>query len=285
MKTSVRMIIAGVAIAVGGLVMFLCALGASGWDIQQGGNWEQDTATFDTPITKLKMIVHFGKVDVSRAEVDNIVITYEYNDLYKTEITMSNSGELTVETPKKEWYNTIQFGTAYVPKMQITIPQDWQPSLDIKLNAGTVEIDGGAWGTSVDVNINAGTLTVGDVSTKELEIKMNAGRFNLGKISCEKSTCKLNAGVLDVEEIVCEEFYCKLNAGSATVDFLDSKRTSLHLSAGAATLKMAGAKSDYNVRVDKSAGSCNVSNSTSNTATRSLDVDLSAGSVNIRFAA
>ena len=281
-KKTIKVIIAGVIIAVGGVIMVLCALGATGWNFNHTNNWQEDTRTFDAPISKIDLQVNCGQVILKRAETDKITITYQYDEIYQPSIGMNN-GVLQIETPERRWYDVVQIGVWDAPDMLIEIPQNCEPQLDLKLNAGTLQVDSGRFAKSISVKINAGTLTLGDVVTETFEVKLNAGKFDAVKITCENAECKLNAGALDVAEIVCQTFDCKLNAGAANVSRLDSVSTSLRLSAGSVNVKMVGAQSDYNISVDKSAGSCNLSGHTNASATRTLTVNLSAGSANVRF--
>lgn len=282
MSRSVKAIIAGVIITVGGLVVFLCAMGASGWNLYRANNWQEGTTDFSTPVTKLNIKVDAGQVKIRRVNSEQIIITYDFNEVYQPEIFMREDGALNITTGHRRWY---EFGSWYgdAPKMQINIPESWYPNLDLTMNAGTLDIDDGIWGVYTSIKVNAGVVNVGDIKTGDLEIKLNAGKLDTGKITCEKVFCKLNAGTFDVEEVICKEFTCKLNAGNADVGRLDSISTSLNLSAGSVTVHLVGEQSDYNISVDKSAGSCNVSGNTSSTATRTLTVDLSAGSANVRF--
>ncbi len=82
---------------------------------------------------------------------------------------------------------------------------------------------------------------------------------------------------------VCE---FELSAGNASVSALKSDKIDVDLSAGTANLAVTGNKAEYVIKVDKSAGSCNVSDqliSPDVTAIKYLNIDLSAGTVNVTF--
>ena len=283
MKKSRKMIIAGVIVAAIGVVVLLCAVGMSGCNFEDVNNWQESAYNATATVERLNIKVNWGQVVVNRGETDKISVKYEFNDRYAPKFE-ENNGKLNIETSQKRWY---EFGIwiERAPRMEITVPQNVALSeLHLTLNAGTVEFGGGRWCEAMSVKINAGTVTMGEVLVGEFDAKLNAGAIQIQKIDCTKFNCKLNAGAFDVNEVICQEFDCEMNAGGVNVKKLDSSSSiKLKLSAGGATLGLAGAQSDYNVSVSKSAGSCNVSAQTSATATRTLSVSLSAGSVNVSF--
>ena len=91
----------------------------------------------------------------------------------------------------------------------------------------------------------------------------------------------MSAGAVNLSQIVTNSFAADLSAGALNVKGLKCDNIDLDLSAGSAKLGIVGKKSDYTIRVDKSAGSCNVSSQTG--GSKRLSVDISAGSATINF--
>lgn len=263
MKKSVKVIIAGAIVAAIGLMMVLCALGISGGSLKGIRNWQTQSVEFDTPINKLQMEANAGQVTIRRGATDKIKITYDYDDSYAPEIGLKNGGVLNIETGRKHWYDLgLWFNNA--PSMQVEVPENWTFALDVTLNAGSLTIGDGDWGEVMDVELNAGAVSIGNVTVTKLNIEVNAGG-------------------LTAKEVVCSEFDCEVNAGGVNVKKLDATTITVDVSAGSANLGLVGAKSDYNIRVDKSAGSCNVISQSNPSASRSLRVDVSAGSADVTF--
>lgn len=132
------------------------------------------------------------------------------------------------------------------------------PEMTVKIPHGKV-ID-------FSLQMSAGTAHVADGEFKNFNFDMSAGSANIGNIKCDNFTADLSAGSLYVKGIACDKI---------TVD----------LSAGSANLTVNGKKSDYYITVDKSAGSCNVSGQQGAVVGKVIDIDLSAGSVNVHFTA
>lgn len=283
MKRIWKTVIAGVIIAIGGIVVLLCALGAAGWNYDNVTEWEEDAYTAANAVTKLDVKINAGKVIIKRGDTDTVNIKYQHNDIYKTEISESTNGALSVEAGKKEWYKITFWYKFTAPTTEIEIGQNCNPTIDLTLNAGTVDFGDGDWGERINVTLNAGTLSFGELTVDKLTVNINAGTMSAKKIECQQVKCELNAGKFEAKEMVCGKFDCDISAGGVDVKKLESNSIKVDVSAGAANLNVVGNKSDYSIRVDKSAGSCNVGNQTGTDPTKRIDIDISAGSVTIKF--
>lgn len=282
MKRIWKTVIAGVIIAIGGVVVLLCALGAAGWDVENVTEWQTDTYKATNEVRKLEIKVNAGKVIISRGTTDTVTVRYEHNEVYQTNVSENNYGALSIEAGQKKWYKvTLWYDDA--PTTEIEIGRNCKPTLNLTLNAGSVYFRDGNWGERVDVTVNAGLLEFNSgLTAEELKVKINAGAMRASKIDCQQVTCHLNAGKFEVNEIVCDKFDCHVSAGAVEVKKLDSSNIKADVSAGSATLNVRGFKWDYNIMVDKSAGSCNVSSQMGNTG-KIIQIDLSAGSVTVTF--
>ena len=281
-KSTKTSIITGVIIVVIGVVVLLCAMGMSGWNFKKVNQWQEDTFHSTEIITKLNVKVNWGQVVVNRSETDNVSVKYEFDDRYEPKFE-EKDGKLSIETSSKRWYE-FNYWFENAPRMEITVPQNVELSeIYLTLNAGTVQLGDGDWGKLFDVELNAGTISVGNVSVEEMYVELNAGAFDAKTIASDNVTCNISAGAFNAKEIVSRQFECDVSAGAANVKKLDAYKIKVDVSAGSVNLGLVGAKSDYNVRVDKSAGSCNVTSQTNASASRSLSIDVSAGSVDVSF--
>ncbi len=143
------------------------------------------------------------------------------------------------------------------PKRTFGIFFGWKiPEMTVKIPQGKV-ID-------FSLSMSAGYAHVADGEFKNFNFDMSAGSANFGNVKCDKFDCDISAGSLYVKGMACDNIVIDLSAGSAN-------------------LTVNGKKSDYYITVDKSAGSCNVSGQQGTVAGKIIDIDLSAGSVNVHF--
>ena len=129
------------------------------------------------------------------------------------------------------------------------------------------------------------TVTVRIPSGKVIDLKLSvsAGTARVAGGEFGRLDLDLSAGYVSVGNSKCATFTADVSAGSATIDRLDCGNIKIDLSAGSANLSVNGKKSDYYITVDKSAGSCNVGGQQGAVAGKVIDIDLSAGSVNVSF--
>lgn len=138
----------------------------------------------------------------------------------------------------------IWFGWNNIPAVTVKIPRGKVMDFSLDVSAGTVKVESGEF-----------------------------GKFKLA----------LSAGTVKVEGAKCSTFDLDISAGTAKIDSLECDKITVDLSAGSASIAVKGVKSDYYIKVDKSAGSCNVSGQQGAVAGKVIDIDLSAGSVSVSF--
>lgn len=127
------------------------------------------------------------------------------------------------------------------------------------------------------------TVRIPQGKVMDLKLKVSAGKASVASGEFAAFNLSLSAGYVTVGNIRCSSFKTALSAGSASIDRVRCDDIKIDLSAGSASLTVEGKKSDYYITVDKSAGSCNVSGQQGAAAGKVIDIDLSAGSVNVGF--
>lgn len=247
----------GISALLIGIVVFLVGLGLNGWSTQ--AKYEIKTYHSTEENTVLDLNLSAGEMYVGFYDGD--VIEVEYPDSYQYGYYVDElNGKLSVR-PRTSFFSW--FGWNRVPSVVVRIPTGKVMELNVDISAGKVEVAEGEF-TSVKTH-------------------MSAGLTNLGDIKCGKFVSHLSAGKLNVNSLECTDFDLRLSAGAASVGRTKCDKFDVDLSAGSVNLTVAGKKSEYTITVDKSAGSCSVSDQTGTDANKRIDVDLSAGSVNVSF--
>ncbi|MDE6558195.1 MAG: DUF4097 domain-containing protein [Clostridia bacterium] len=250
----------GAGVLVIGLIVMLIGLGLNDWSFKV--EYEMKTFNSEQETTTLDLSLAAGEMNVVYYEGENIEVNYPTSYKYGYEVSERN-GTLTVE-PQQHFGVWFGFGWNKVPAVTVKIPKG--KVMDLKLD------------------LSAGVARVEDCSEfGNVRVRLSAGWADLGSMVCNKFNASLSAGKLDVDRVECSDFDLHLSAGVANVDFLKCDDISVKLSAGTASVTVLGNKSDYSISVDRSAGSCNVSNQTGAVVGKTIDVDLSAGSVSVEF--
>lgn len=257
MKGYAKVMIAGAVLVVIGFIIFIVFCGLNGWNFNP--DYEMKTYECEEEINSLKIDLYAGSIKTVYTDDDKITVEYPENEKFTTRCSYEN-GVLNIGNGRKHWFDIIWFGK--IPLTTVKIPKDTKIDLDVHLNAGSAEISGADY--------------------ENIKLYLNAGGLEIGDSSCKNFTCEINAGGVETGNLVCEKFYVKLNAGGFESDSLNCPDIEAKMNAGSVSMEIIGIQSEYNIYVDKNAGSCNVSNS-SGTTDKKLNVKINAGSFDARF--
>ena len=249
----------GVSVLVIGIIIFLVGLGLNGWKFET--EYEKKTFIAENNNSALDLSISAGEIKVSFYGGETVTVEYPDSARYGYDVSEHN-GCVTV-APRSSF--GLWFGWRNIPAVNVYIPVDTVMDLKLDLSAGTATLPNGKF--------------------NDVELEMSAGTVNGGSISCRKFSGNLSAGSAHFGGLACDvTFRLDMSAGSATFDNLRADEIDVDLSAGTVGLTVVGAeKSDYTIHVDKSAGSCNLQNQQGLADWRKINVDLSAGTVNVGF--
>lgn len=278
MKRFLKFVIAGAVIFGIGIAIMVITLGVNGWNIDD--DYEMMSYECSEQNSVLDLEFSAGTLDIDYYDGDTIKVEYPQNKNLTANIT-EKDGTLTYETisPRKWWnWNWLR----NIPTAKILIPKGDVIDVQLDIDAGTVKIADGAYG-NFEVEMNAGTLDIGNIVCDKLSVEMNAGTIGVKSASSSKDVLMdVSAGTIKIGSLTCPSFVGDVNAGTANIERLQASSTVVDISAGTMKLCMVGAKSEYNVVVDKSAGSCNIS---SQKGSKDLQIlaEISAGTLVVKF--
>lgn len=247
----------GISVVLIGIIVFIIGLWLNGWKFTV----EYETKTYNSvgEVAKLDLNLSAGEMSVEFYDGDTVEVTYP--DSFQFGYAVSEEdGELTLSHRGGTF---IWFGLNKIPPITVKIPNGKVVDLECSLSAGKARIADGEF--------------------KNFRLSLSAGTTTVGKIKCGSCDVKLSAGSVHMSGAECGTFSVKLSAGSVSAERVKSDKIGCKLSAGSVSLGVIGEESAYSVSVDKSAGSCNLHPRTGTDAGKTIDVDLSVGSVNIGF--
>ena len=212
-------------------------------------------------IQNINVAFSVGEIETVIYDGDKIEIDYHNSNIYNIEVYEKN-GTMNFKLRSAWW--RFGWGTINHPKTVIKLPQSCVYNFKISLSAGAATINGGTF--------------------ENVTVKMSAGNVSFnGNVKCEKLNLDLSAGKIDADGIECTSLKVDSSAGKIDFTNLTCPSIDIDMSAGSVDLGIVGTKSDYTIKVDKSAGSCNVQNQVGNDPSKRIDIDLSAGSANVNF--
>lgn len=248
----------GVVIFAIGLALFITGWALNGWKFKVEYEMQTFNSTEENDTLDLK--ISAGSIAVQYYDGDNIEVTYPDSINYGYEVK-EKAGTLKVTPVNRVHFNW--FGWNDIPTVTLKVPSGKVMNLKLDLSAGAATVASGEYG-DVRISMSAGSTTVGSLKCGDFRTHLSAGKITVGGAECSTLDVHLSAGAADIGNVVCDDIDIKLSAGSAK-------------------LSVIGNRSEYTVSVDKSAGSCNLVNQSGSAAGKSIDVDLSAGSVEVTF--
>ncbi len=257
MKSWIKCIIAGAVILVIGIGIIIGTLAVNGWSIKSP-NFETQTYIAANENHSINIEVGAGSVKTEFCDDDKITIVYPSSKIFKSEISENNGVFRYYSRLRRFWF----LGAPNIPDTIIKLPKNIVFNLEIDVNAGSVEIAGGEY-ANVKIEINAGKLTVNQSVCKNFDSEVSAGNLEVRDLTCPKFECEVSAGRLDVKKLDCPDI-------------------SADVSAGALIMNIVGAKADYEIRTNVSAGTCNIGNQTGGNG-KKLSVECSAGTIAVTF--
>lgn len=281
MRGFIKVIIVGAVILGLGIGVLAVTLGINGWQIDS--DFEIKTFECQEKNTTLDIDFSAGSLEINWYEEEFIKIEYPESSIWTSSISESNGTVSFANKGKFKW-NNIPSLFVKVPMTKIWIPLGDILNVKLDMSAGTVKLAGGEY-DDINIQMNAGTIsTTGNISCDKLTVKMSAGTINTNDVVSEHSAeIQLSAGSLNIQSLSCPSLDVDVSAGAVNINNLLTPSIDVDLSAGSVKLDIIGAtKSDYNIDVDKSAGSCNITNQKGST-NKSIKADVSAGSLTVKF--
>ncbi|WP_435748487.1 DUF4097 family beta strand repeat-containing protein [Microbacterium sp. PMB16] len=213
-------------------------------------------------------------IDGIDLDVDGSNVRIEFGDVDEAELAITNGrgrawtferdgDELIVHSPESSWgwWFGNWFGNEEI--VVLTLPESLSGEGldgDLSLDAGNLEV-AGDYG-HLGVEVNAGSLGM-DASADSIDMQMSAGRADIVLDGVDDAVLGVSAGSLDVE-----------------LTGTPPSQTTIDVSAGSLDLTVPDV--GYVITQDISAGSLDAKVKQSSTGGRTIDVNLSAGSVDIR---
>lgn len=252
-------IIAGSILSVLGIAAFVVGIVFTvrdGWDdIKKLGEYKDGTVKIDDSLKSLDI------------EIDSATV-----NLHKTTEASYISYHVCSLTKVSQNKNEIDFQNSIIGVFTNHLYKD--NTIDIYLNSDT--------NFDAEFEVNAGKFGIdNEVNFKSLDVELEAGRVEIGEINVtEDSKIVLRAGELVIDKISGNSLDVDVRAGSLKVK-ADVNNFKFNVSAGELTAKLSGNESDYKIDVKKSAGSCNIENTS--TGDRTISGKISAGEAEITF--
>lgn len=293
-----KVMIAGIVIAIIGVIVLIAAIGMNGWKVF--AEYEIKEFKCGQEINTFNLDFEAGVIKTEFYDGEFITIEYPECSNLKTVIAMDKD-VLSFTTNYK--FKFFQFRNLFqkMPDTVVKVPKNSVLNLNLKVNAGVVDIASGNYGNvnvelnagvmnfdnincdKYDTKINAGSIKVQNIKTGDSTIKMNAGDIKFSHIETENLEFTVNAGNIELKDLNCNSIKAKLNAGGISVEKAICKNVYYDINAGKINMNISGKKEEYNIQVQMDSGKCNLQNQIGSDASKIIVLDIDSGKANINF--
>lgn len=255
---SVATIVVGAVVAVG-------TLAGTGVSAVAGmADWRGETSSYDVSSDSSALSLTDLQIDLAGGE-----LTVEYGDVESPQLDADSRGRqgwtfdqdgnsLRVASPSGSF---VDAGRA--ARATLTLPWDLDGSgiaADIRVTGGALELTGGFGDVTVEV---AGGVATLDGAARDIDVTVTGGSATAEIIDADTAAFEVAGGEL-----------------TATLSGVTPTRTDVEVTAGSADVMLPD--DEYRVRVDDGAGSVDNGLRTSSSATATVDVTATMGSVRLR---
>ena len=215
----------------------------------------------------------------------NVVNVYLAGDDYEAYLDL-NAGKFTINDDLN--FKSLDLDVSagkFVTNNTLTV----EKSADIYISAGDININNLVVGEDALLKVSAGDFDIDNLTVNgNAEFKVSAGDLTVKKASVTgNSTLNVSAGDMTFAELKTKKMEARVSAGDIKIDKLESDDIKFNISAGDITMKLVGSVDEFNIDIDKSAGSCNLDKAERHQkvtgSDKKIEGDISAGKATILF--
>lgn len=222
-----------------GVIAFICALAAKGWDFSELGAGKFETREYEVSEDFRSISIYSDTEDITFAASEDgrcrVVFFESEKERHSAEV---RGNELTIQKEdSRKWYDHLALFsfksakiTVYLPRGEyaslriaqstgdITLPGDFSfDSIDISVSTGDVDCSASALG-AVSIAASTGDIRLGGISAKELKLAVSTGRVEVIGTACAgELSIKVSTGKTVLEDVTCFSLVSNGSTGSITL--------------------------------------------------------------------
>ena len=295
------LLVVGIAFTILGGIIFAVAMTANGWDFSVLASHVVQTRVVE--ITDEEEIASISSVNVTFSTTDIKIVYHEENkitiegyDLIKRNGKIVEklsakvvNGELVINFENTKPVN-LEIGTVGKRFVTIKLPKGMVIDLSAELTTGDVIVGQSEKAIAfndVTIKTNTGDVVLnGNVECNKLSVENTTGDTYInGKLTANSFTRNANTGDLIMSaRVECQSISVKNTTGDVVCNsYITANVINIKTTTGDVTIKLLGEMADYNYYYDISTGDSNISTTVNSSATKSVNVRVTTGDVNVYF--
>lgn len=233
-----QLMITGCILLAIGIIIFVLAFAASGWDITKMSTvraYTMQTYVSQNPITSIVVDDDNMTVEVKKSKDDRVHVNYFTNDNDYYEIT--ENGVLSIDrVTNYKWYHYIFQIDFHKKELTIYLPEQYDGDLDIKTSNAKIEVEDIS-ARRIDLKTSNSSIDMEDSSFTEVaKMKSSNGRIEATNVtSAGDMTAKTSNSKIDITNVSVRNMDSETSNGSinlervTAVDTIRSSTSNSHI--------------------------------------------------------
>lgn len=211
-------IIAGIALVVTGMLVFLFVLIASGFNPAAfgGGSMRTETYAVTEDFDRIEIRLKETDLTIKRAEDGKCTADCVMPEKIDYEV-FTEEGTLKIRvSDQRRWFDHLKL--SFVPcEMVLSLPKEYYESLNVQSGSGKVNINEGFEFEEASVKTGTGAITLDKTAGKELMLSVSTGRIHTLGVESENLTLIVSTGDAELRDTSCKSLTTSGSTGKFTL--------------------------------------------------------------------
>lgn len=203
-NSSRRWLAAAIFLTTVGLILFISAMTACGWNFAVLSTAEFETNVYEISESFRSLSIRTDTADVAFALSDDAVCRVEcYEETKARHAVFVENDTLTINvSDEKSWFDYIGINFAS-PKITVYLPGTRYASLLISGSTGDVQLPADFRFESIDISVSTGDISCGASASGSIRIKTGTGDIDLTDISADTLDLSVSTGSIRISGADC----------------------------------------------------------------------------------
>ncbi|MBO4326145.1 MAG: DUF4097 family beta strand repeat protein [Clostridia bacterium] len=227
-------IVLAILLVAAGMIVFLSAYIAAGFDFTKLSNVKYETNTYapEGEFRNIEIRTDVSDLVFKPATDGKLSVVCVEREKVRHNVSVENGTLKIVSEDKRAWTDFI---TLFTKNLSVTVylPEAEYETLKIKNSTGDVELAGYTFG-SIDIDNSTGDITLGNVSAGNISLSVSTGEISVTSTTCDgEFTLKTSTGDVELKDVTCKRFVSSGSTGDFELtDLIASESLSIDVSTG-----------------------------------------------------
>ncbi len=244
-------IIAAIVLVAVGVIIFLIAFVASGFNFSKFDTikYEKSTYTVSEDFEKIEIKSDEADIAFKLSEDGKLKVDCIEREKVKHEVSVENGTLKIIAVDKRAWYDYLTLFSFKSQSMTVSLPSDNYKALNISSDTGDVSIPDLLSFGDTQITASTGDIAFDASSDGRLKIKTSTGNISIMGVHATTIDLSVSTGTVNAKNVDCKEaLSVKVSTGKTNLTDVSCRNMIANGNTGDITLKSAVASGDFNIQ-------------------------------------